>query len=431
MPGADQTGMGEDMNLQHAQSRRTLIQRGAIAGVAIFSGGALASPISRTVLAQNGDVELICISDDVRVRNAASLTGTVLGFVNTGDVVNQIGDPVDADGYTWLNISVQRDRILTGWAASDFFDSGGGTPGWKPGNDVHVNDNDVNLRSGPGLSNGVISTYDFGTNATIVSGPTNADGYAWFEIEVAGGTVGWMASDFLTPGRSSSGTGWTAGTKVHVNSDGVNLRSIPGLSSTIVATFNVDTNAGVIGGPQSADGFDWYNIGIGGTSGWMASDFLSEGHVGEGAGWQAGAFVRTTTDLNLRSGPGTANAAIAIYPTGETATILRGPTLVNGYSWYEVETWSDTNVGWFAGEFLEDARFEPTGSRLRVVDGPLNVREGGDTSAPIVATVPTGDVVVIRDASFGQNDGFTWANVYVERNPALVGWVAREFTEEI
>jgi uncharacterized protein YgiM (DUF1202 family) len=351
--------------------------------------------------------------------------------VNTGDVVNQIGDPVDADGYTWLNISVQRDRSLTGWAASDFFERAGGTAGWKPGNDVHVNDDNVNLRSGPRLGNGVIGTYNFGTNAVVVSGPTNANGYAWFEIEISGGTVGWMASNFLSPGRSSSGTGWPAGTEVHVNDNNVNLRNAPGLSSSVIAAFNANTNAGVIGGPQAADGFDWYNIGIGGTSGWMASDFLSEGHVGEDAGFRVGAYVRTTSDLNLRSGAGTGNGVIAVYPTGEVATILGGPTSANGFSWYEVELWSDGNVGWFAGEFLEGARFEPTGSRLRVVDGPLNVRSSGDTSAAIVTTVPTGDVVVIRDASFTENDGYIWANVYVEANPDLVGWVAREFTEEI
>jgi uncharacterized protein YgiM (DUF1202 family) len=423
--------MGEDTNMHHTLSRRSLLRRGAITGIAVIGASASAFPISRMAFAQNGDIELVTTSDDVRVRDAASLAGTVLGFVNTGDVVNQIGDPVDADGYTWLNISVQRDRSLSGWAASDFFERAGGTAGWKPGNDVHVNDDNVNLRSGPGLGNGVVGTYDFGTNAVIVSGPTNANGYAWFEIEISGGTVGWMASNFLTPGRSSSGTGWTAGTEVHVNDDNVNLRGAPGLGGTVIASFNANTNAGVIGGPQSADGFDWYDIGIGGTTGWMASDFLSEGHVGDDGTWGAGDNVMTTTNLNLRSGPGTGNSIIAVYGDNEVATVRSGPTTATGFDWYEVEVASDGKVGWFADEFLTGARFEPTGSRLRVVDGPLNLRASGDTSATIIATVPTNDVVVIRDASFAQNDGFTWANVYLERNPDFTGWIARDFTEEI
>jgi len=423
--------MGEDMTQHHTLSRRSLLQRGAIAGIALIGASGAVIPSARSVFAQNGDIELVAISDGIRVRAEPGLSGAIRGSVSTGDVVNQIGGPVSADGYEWIQVSVQANRNLTGWAASEFFERAGGTAGWKPGNDVHVNSDDVNLRSGPGLGNGAIASYDFGTNAVIVSGPTNADGYAWFQIDVSDGTRGWMASSFLSPGRSSSGSGWPAGTRVHVNDDNVNLRNNPGLGSTVIGTFDSGTNAGVIGGPQTADGFDWYNIGIGGLQGWMAANFLSRGEAGQVPGWQSGSYVRTTSDLNLRTGPGTGYNVIDVYPTGEIATIISGPRAAEGYTWYEVEMWSDSNVGWFAGEFLEGARFEPTGSRLEVVDGPLNLRQSPTVDSPIVTTLPTGDVVVIRDASFVSDGGYTWANVYVERNPDLVGWVAREFTQEI
>jgi len=415
------------MNLLYALSRRSLLQRAAI----VMVGTASAIPVSRMAFAQNGDIELVAISDGIRIRERAGLSGRVLGTVNTGDVVNQIGGPVSADGHEWIQVSVQANRNLTGWTASEFFDRAGGTPGWKPGNDVHVNDNDVNLRSGLGLGSSIIATYDFGTNAVIVSGPSNANGYAWFQIDAEDGNRGWMVSDFLSPGRSSSGSGWPAGTRVHVSSDGVRLREDPGLSGAVIRSFNANTNAGIIGGPQSAEGFDWYMIGIEGVSGWMAADFLAEGWVGDDGGWDPGDYVMTTTDVNLRSGPGTGNRIIATYGDNEAATVLSGPTTANGYSWYEVEMWADGNVGWMAGEFLEVARFEPTGSRLRVVDGSLNLRENPGIAGRIITTLATGEVVVIRDASFAIVDGYTWANVYVERNPELTGWVAREFTEEI
>ena len=412
-------------------SRRSLLRRATLAGVAVATTTTGAIPVARRAFAQNGDIELVATSDGVRIRAEAGLGGRILGSVSTGDVVNQIGGPVSADGYEWIQVSVQANRNLTGWAASDFFERPGGTAGWKPGNDVHVNDNNVNLRSGPGTGNGIVATYGFGTNAVIVSGPTNANGYAWFQIDVAGGNRGWMASTFLSPGRSSNSGGWPAGTRVHVTSDAVRLRSDPGLSSTVVGTFDSGTNAGIIGGPRAADGFDWYKIGIGGLQGWMAADFLAEGEAGQAPGWQSGSYVRTTSDLNLRTGPGTGYNAIDTYPTGEIATIISGPRSAEGYSWYEVEMWSDSNVGYMAGEFLEPARFEPTGSRLEVVDGPLNLREEPRTSAQVVASLATGEVVVIRDASFVSDGGYTWANVYVERNPDQVGWVARDFTREV
>jgi uncharacterized protein YgiM (DUF1202 family) len=162
----------------------------------------------------------------------------------------------------------------------------------------------------------------------------------------------------------------------------------------------------------------------------VAADFLTEGQVGD-PGFPDGAWVWTMTDLRLRSAPGTSSSIVAVYGMHEAATVITGPQAANGFNWYQVEIADDGNVGWMAGEFLGYAPTEPTGSRLRVTDGPLNLREGSDTSATIIATVPTGGVVVVADATSTVNDGFTWRFVYVEVNPDLIGWIATDFTEAI
>jgi hypothetical protein len=122
---------------------------------------------------------------------------------------------------------------------------------------------------------------------------------------------------------------------------------------------------------------------------------------------------------------------IDTYGGVNVATVLDGPQSGGGYAWYKVEMWDDGNVGWFAGEYLEVARFEPTGARHRVFDGPLNLREYGDLSAPVVTTLATGEIVVIADASFAQADGYTWMMVYIEDDPDVRGWIAQGFSEEI
>jgi uncharacterized protein YgiM (DUF1202 family) len=309
----------------------------------------------RHVFAQNGDYELICNSNGVRVRAAANLSGAIRGTVNTGDAVWLTGASVEADGYVWIPVTVQG-RNLSGWAAAQFFE------------------------------------------------------------------------------RPDGQTGWIRGTQVHVNSDSVNMRSGAGLSHGIVGNFNTGTNGIINDGPTSANGYQWYNLTIDGVTGWMASDFLDEGFVGwpgPGGGFNIGAYVRPTTDLNLRSGPGTGNAIIDTYGGQNVATVLDGPQSGGGYAWYKVEMWDDGHVGWFAGEFLELARFEPTGARHRVNDGPLNLRESGDLSAPIVTTLATGEIVVIADASFVQADGYTWMMVYIEDDPDVRGWIAQGFSSEI
>lgn len=339
--------------MRYPLSRRSLIKRATFGGFAIF--GMATWPSMPRVFAQNGDYELVCNANGVRVRAGAGLPAVIRGSVNAGDVVWLTGAGVEADGYSWIPITVQG-KNLSGWAAAQFFDRPDGQSGWIRGTSVHVTSDSVNMRSGAGLSHGIVGNFSSGTNGIINDGPTNANGYAW------------------------------------------------------------------------------YNLTIDSVTGWMAADFLAEGFVGRpapGEGFEIGAYVRPTTQLNLRSGPGTGNAVVRTYAGQNVATVLDGPQSGGGYAWYKVEMWDDSKVGWFAGEFLELARFEPTGARHRVVDGPLNLRAGGDLSSPIIRALPTGEIVVIADASFGKADGYTWMMVYIEDEPNVRGWIAQGFTEEI
>ncbi len=264
------------MNTTNTYSRRHLVRIGAGAGLATALGFAISASGTRRALAQNGDTELVCNADGVRIRRNPGLSGAVIGSLARGAVVNLIGDSVDRDGYTWLNISPQSDRGKTGWAAAQFFDRGGGT-GWSAGTVVRVKDGPLNLRRAAGTGGGVIRSYATGTLATISSGPTSA----------------------------------------------------------------------------------------------------------------------------------------------------------NGYSWYKVKIQNDGNVGWFAGQFLEVARSEPTGDRLRVVDGPLRLRRYPGLNSAVLTTLSTGAVVVIADASAVRQDGYLWRCVRVESNPNLIGYIADGFTERI
>lgn len=134
------------MNRNTLYSRRHLVRMGTGAGIATALGFALSAPGIRVAAAQNGDTELLCNADGVRIRRDPGLSSGVIGFLDSGAVVNVIGDPVTRDGYTWLNISPQSNRNLNGWAAAEFFGSGGG---WPAGTVVRVADGPLNLRPRP------------------------------------------------------------------------------------------------------------------------------------------------------------------------------------------------------------------------------------------------------------------------------------------
>ena len=295
------------------------------------------------------------------------------------------------------------------------------------------NADSVNVRDNPGLSSTVIDQLNTGDIVNLIGGPDETDGYTWLQVAGYGGNIesGWVAAEFLdTPGTG----GWDVGTHVYVAVDGLNLRDAPGLRGSVIMTVGRNVHAITRRAAQASDGYTWYGVVLdNGTEGFFAGEFLSTTPPNDATGgWQAGTSVRVIADgLRLRSGPGTDYGIITAYSRGDDGQVLEGPSAGSGYEWYKVEMYGDGNIGWLAANYLEIARYEPTGSRLRVVNGPLNLREWGSLSAPVITVIPTGDVVVVANASLVQADGYTWWDVYLEDDPGVRGWIADGFTEEI
>jgi hypothetical protein len=67
--------------------------------------------------------------------------------------------------------------------------------------------------------------------------------------------------------------------------------------------------------------------------------------------WAAGAYVRTTAVLNIRSTPSITSSRLGRQPVGSQGTVLEGPVVADGFSWYKVDY--DTGPdGWSAGSYL-------------------------------------------------------------------------------
>lgn len=112
----------------------------------------------------------------------------------------------------------------------------------------------------------------------------------------------------------------------------------------------------------------WLQFGI-----WKASPYVSEnlldkkpspsqkliaGH--ELAKFSAGDRVRTTANVNVRTGPGTSCPEITdpdypgYAPAGNTGVVLSGPVSANGYVWWEIQ-YDAGYTGWSAENWLEKA----------------------------------------------------------------------------
>lgn len=292
------------------------------------------------------------------------------------------------------------------------------------GDKRYVASEGVRLRSGPGLNYEVLWVMRSGAAVTVVAaGSTTADGYTWLNVKHdSSGTTGWAAGEFLT---TSGNSDWPAGIDVFVDTDLLNLRATA--NGTILTTYPYGTGATTLGGATSAGSFVWVEVSVDdGTYGWFAADYLSLGGSPT-PGWPAGTAVYVDTDsLNLRNGPSLGSASLGHYGWGVNAEIIEGPRYAGGYTWYRVEVYADDARGWFAGEFLAEGNTNPTTDRIRVVDGPVNLRSEPGLSASVIASLPTGEGGDLWSTSVPYVDGYTWIRIRADSTQDI-GWVATLF----
>lgn len=158
------------------------------------------------------------------------------------------------------------------------------------GETVVVGADALNFRAEPGLNGEIAVVLPPGLRATVMAGPTVADGYAWYQLD-ANGVTGWSAGEFLDPtapilafaAQAPAAPLFPLGSPVVVADGDLNLRATAGLGGTIQDQLPTGTAATVVAGPTASDGFTWYQLDIDGRSGWSAGEFLAATPLGAAA----------------------------------------------------------------------------------------------------------------------------------------------------
>jgi uncharacterized protein YgiM (DUF1202 family) len=293
------------------------------------------------------------------------------------------------------------------------------------GDKVQVAEGPLNLRSSAGTSATSVGSLPVGTQLTIVSGPTAASGYNWYQVKSDAGQTGWVIVDAIEivpdPGQT-----FATGDQVVVFDGPVNLRASAGTSANVVQSLPQETLLTITGGPTSSGGYVWYQVQTADSAtGWVAADFLqavdtpppSDG--GQTAGGHA-----TVIDgpVNLRSAAGTSNDVVTVLQTGDTVTITGGPSSADGYTWYAVTTGSGS-TGWVASDFLKKAGFD-TGDVVYVNTDSLNVRSEAGLNGTVLDTIFQGTSAVITGGPTTA-DSRDWYKIDV--SGVVSGWVAAEY----
>jgi hypothetical protein len=154
----------------------------------------------------------------------------------------------------------------------------------------------ANMRNLPSLRGNVVDRLANGTVVDILNGPTNGDGYVWWQVQ-SGINVGWVVESAdgirvlqpygaLVPVAVPTATLAPAprnltlfvGGTVVVTEEGnsLNAREDASVASPVVAVFRTGDSFNIIGGPIENDGFVWWQINTAFGVAWVAEGTARE-----------------------------------------------------------------------------------------------------------------------------------------------------------
>ena len=304
----------------------------------------------------------------------------------------------------------------------------------------------VNFRSGPGTnysSKGVIAS---GTTVTV----TDRSNSQWYAVRLANGSTGYIFAQYLKVTGTSSATPTQApsndGTVQAKLTADVNLRRGAGTNYGVIKVIGTGTTVTV----TDASNSQWYKVKLSdGTEGYLFSEYLkvTSGNIDSAkpsatptptpAPSNGTVQAKTTSDLNVRKGPGTSYGIIKVIDMNVNVTV----TEATNSSWYKVKL-SDGTEGYLAAQYLKitsgdinsvkpgnsgddntnngnNSNAPATDEYVRVTVG-LNLRSEPNTSCKVLTVLSTGTVLNVLDRK-------TSGWVHVRTTGGAEGYVSAEY----
>ena len=215
----------------------------------------------------------------------------------------------------------------------------------------------------------------------------------------------------------------------YANGDHVRLRTGPGYDFDIIDLFSEGTSVDVLDGPVAADdGSYWYNVSVGGETGYIVSDWLasSSGLLSSvsGSAW-------TIDSVNVRTGPSTADDIATTLSSGAEVALTGDSS--NG--WLSVSV--DGIAGWVYGAFLTQNADEAgsgtssssNGGGTMYTNDSVNLRTGPGLDWRVITELPAGatlwltgnEVGGFAEVSSDYGDGWVFTDYLSSSPPDLSG----------
>ena len=375
---------------------------------------------------------LVVDTDFMNIRAEPSLRAAVVASLPYDTPVSVVAGPRPASGFRWYQLSSDYG---TGWAVEQYVTA---PEERKPesrfavGDLVAVDDpSGLRLRTDASSGSPIVASLPVGTTGTVIEGPRLSDRVTWLKVQSALGS-GWCAEPYLVdaPALDIATARFAPGDAVFVDTDALNVREAPGPDGLVVGTLGTGTTGKIIEGPEERSNLFWYLVETPGITGWCAESFMT--HAGADPAQSApvaGDTVFVNTDgINIRTGPSTTAAVVAVLFQAETGQVTSGIVEAEGYTWVQLAT--PRGDGWAAVQFLGIGLPDPAnphrfaiGDQVAVDTDGINVRTAPASDAAVARVLLSGELATILE---GPHDaaGFTWFKL---QSAAGEGWAVDRY----
>ncbi len=216
---------------------------------------------------------------ETNIRRSPGTSAAIIRSVPRNTWAHIKAGPTVVNGQDWYEVRVYN--VGDGWvvksnitlAPVDTSPAGN----FSVGDTVEATES-VNIRPRPGLAQGVISAQPAGARFVISQPPIGVTDYVWYGVfsDAIGG--GWVAQNYFRKVGTvpPPTTGKFAINDLATVTETLNLRSSASTSSGIVAVLPPGTSARILAGPQSANGYTWWQIRTSRGTGWAVQDWLTD-----------------------------------------------------------------------------------------------------------------------------------------------------------
>jgi len=259
----------------------------------------------------------------------------------------------------------------------------------------------VNIRAEPSTDARTVRTVTSGTRVDVIE--HNPAG--WSRVQ-SGNTTGFIRSDFLRfPIGNTAATFRTTAA--------VNVRATASTESSVLRTVASGASVEV----TEHDPAGWSRVSVGGTSGFIRSDFLTRGNSAASGGssgassQQGAATLRTTSTVNFRTGPSTNDGVIRTLAANTSVNVLENQA--NGWS----RVSQNGTTGFIRSDLLSASGAAASATPIstqRTVSG-VNMRSGAATTHGVIRLLPVNTSVEVLES---QANG--WSRV---RHNGTVGFI--------